>query len=461
MLSDRLLVVRRLLGLNGQGAAATSSSVPPFGEWPEAVRWAPWVWLGLGVAVAAPFPMFGFFLPERAVPIMWLLLGGAVILFGHVAKTSWPLAALLVWAVLRAAMMQFPQRAIQVLLLFSLAGLLYAAARELSPQARRAVSWAFVIGVGWEFLVGLFNLFGTYPGMAWIDPNYFGKPMGFLTHVNYYGSFLALGLPLAWALIGLPAALALYAMILATVSGGPVIAASAGILFLAWPEIGRRTRFGVAAALGGGVATVMTLHEWRLSGRWEVWVANLPEFLRYPLHGQGLGTWRIWAEHYNEKATLAKWAAAGLSPAQCNVAPPVPEACRPIVFATLQAHNEPYQLAFELGLIGLALGALWGWQAFHASARLIRATAGVGDAPWWGAGRLPLERAWVGMLVVAGVNMIGSPVFHLPGQAAMILFALGSVQAATAAEGSLPPAAYAPEIGAKKRQRRPAPAERT
>ena len=456
--------LRKAIGLNGRRVAVPAPDAPPFGEWPEATRWAPWAWLFLGVAVAAPFPMFGFFLPERAVPIMWLLLGGAAVLMAHVARASWPLAALLAWAIVRAAMMAFPQRALQVLLLFALAGLLYAAARELSPPARRAVSWAFVVGLGWEFLVGLFNLFGTYPGMAWIDPAYFGRPMGFLTHVNYYGSFLALGLPLVWALIGLPAALAVYAMILATVSGGPVIAASAGVLFLVWPEFGRRTRFGVAAALGGAVATVMTLHEWRLSGRWQVWTANLPEFLRYPLIGQGLGSWRIWADHHNEKATLAKWAQAGLSAAQCNAPPPIPEACRPVVFATLQAHNEPYQLAFELGLIGVALAALWAWQAFHASARLLRVTPGVGAAQWWAPGRLPLERAWIGMLVVAGVNMLGSPVFHLPGQAALALFALGAVQAAVSeARGSSAPVGYAPEIGVTKKRasRRPAPAERT
>jgi len=460
MLSDWLSAARCSLGLNGHGGTAPAS--PPFGEWPEATRYVPWVWLGLGVLVAAPFPMFGWFLPERSVPIMWLLLGGATVLFAHVARASWPLAALLAWATLRAAMMHFPQRALQVLLLFALVGLLYAAARELSPEARRAVSWAFVIGVAWEFLVGAFNLFGTYPGLGWIDPNYFGRPMGFLTHVNYFGSFLALGLPLVWALVGLPAALAVYAMILATVSGGPVIAASAGVLFLAWPEFGRRSRFGIAAGLGGAVAVVMTLHEWRLSGRREVWQAILPEYLRYPLIGQGLGSWRIWAEHYNEKATLAKWAAAGLSGAQCNAPPPVPEACRPVVFATLQAHNEPYQLAFELGLIGLAFAALWAWQAWGASTRLVQATAGVTAAPWWGAGRVPLERAWVGMLVVAGVNMLGSPVFHLPGQAAMIAFALASVQAVAGGQQDTP-TAYAPEIGAAKKrpQRRPAPAERT
>ena len=453
--------VRKAIGLNGRGVAAPASDAPPFGEWPEAPRRVPWVWLGLGVLLAAPFPIFGWVLPERAVPIAWLLVGGAAVLLAHVARVSWPLAALIAWAVVRAGMMQFPLRALQVLLLFSLAALLYAAARDLSPPARRAVSWAFVIGLGWEFLLGLFNLFGTYPGMAWIDPQYFGKPMGFLTHVNYYGSFLALGLPLAWALLGLPAALAVYLMILATVSGGPVIAASAGVLFLVWPELGRRTRFGVAAVLGGAITMVMTLHEWRLSGRREVWMANLPEFLRYPLTGQGLGSWRIWADHYNEKATLAKWAQAGLSAAQCNT-PPVPEACRPVVFATLQAHNEPYQLAFELGLIGLVLGALFAWQACHASARLLRATAGVGEAPWWGPGRLPLERAWIGMLVVAGVNMLGSPLFHLPAQAGMALFALACVQAAGATEGQTSPVAYAPEIGrAKPRsQRRRQPAEK-
>ena len=45
---------------------------------------------------------------------------------------------------------------------------------------------------------------------------------------------------------------------------------------------------------------------------------------------------------------------------------------------------------------------------------------------------MSLERAWVAILAVAGINALGSPVFHLPAQAALILFALARVQALAA-----------------------------
>lgn len=432
-LRDFALRARAVVGLNGRW----TPGAPPFGEWLGARPLALWAWVPLGFLVAVPFPLHGWLLPERAVPIMWLLLGGAIMLMSIVARASWPLAALLAWAVARAGFMQFPLRALQVLLLFALGGLLYAAARELSPRARRWVSWAFLLGIAWEFAFGLVNLFGQYPGMLWVDPRYMGKPMGFLTHVNYFGSLLALGLPLSWALLGLPAALVMFTMICLTVSGGPVISASAGALFLAWPELGRRSRMGVAGFLGGAVALVMTLHEWRLSGRWEVWAAVLPEYLRYPVIGQGLGSWRVWADHTNYKLEIQRGQPPGT-----------------VVFATLQAHNEVIQLAFELGLIGLVLGGLWAWQAWRAGSAVMRATAPALDRPWWGPGRIPLERAWVGILVVAAVNMLGSPTFHLPAQGALVLFALGAVQAAGVPVGPLDASrAYAPDIGTRSPKR--------
>ena len=94
----------------------------------------------------------------------------------------------------------------------------------------------------------------------------------------------------------------------------------------------------------------------------------------------------------------------------------------------MQTHNEPYQLWFELGLIGLFLAALWAVQAIAASWIVWHAS----ERPtvrWWAPGRVPLERAFVGVLAVGAVNMLGSPTFHLPAQAAFMLFALGRTQA--------------------------------
>ena len=389
---------------------------------------------------------------------MWLLVVGGLVLLSIIASTSWPFALLILWAIIRAAMMKFPTRALQLLLLLVLTGLLYMVAREAPERVRRLAALALMVGLVWEMAFGVLNLFSIYPGMQWVDPNYRGRPMGFLTHTNYFGSFLALALPVAWSVAGVGAAAAVFAMIVLTFSGGPVISASVGVLFMVWADLGRRTRWAVAGGLAGVIATVMTRHEWRLSGRREVWLTALPEYLRYPLIGQGLGSWRIWADDINTRFTreaVQAKVAAGASLEQALQQTP------PSVFATLQAHNEPYQLAFELGLIGLVLAGLWVLQASLLARRaLAHEPAPVG--PWWAPGHLPLERAWIAVLLTAAVNSLGSPVFHLPAQAAITLWALGSLQGAVARLGAQAAPSYRPLIGTKP-QRRPkrVAAERT
>lgn len=371
------------------------------------------VWAAVLVAVAMPFPAFGWPLPERAVPIMWLLLGGAAVVAAIVARVSWPLALLFCWAIWRAKIMQFPMRALQLLLLVAMVGLMYAVARDLPRRSALIVAWAIVVGMVYEGVFGYLNLWRIYPWMQYIQPDQAGRSMGFLTHPNYWGSFMALGLPVLWSLLGFLPALAVLAMIAGSYSGGPVISALVGSLVLVWPELGKKMRYAVIVGATAVTSVVMTVHEWRLSGRREVWAAIWPELMRYPFIGQGLGSWRVWADHYNFK--LAQ------------------KSGHPEVFATLQAHNEPYQLWFELGLIGLALAVLWVWQASRASWQAYTLhNEPIYRQSWWMPGRIPLERAWVAVLVTACVNSLGSPTFHLPGQAALAVFALAQVQALAA-----------------------------
>ena len=241
--------------------------------------------------------------------------------------------------------------------------------------------------------------------------------MAFLTHPNYWGSFMALGMPVVWALLGPLAALPIYAMILWSWSAGPAISASAGLLVLVWPDLSARLRAATLGGIGAALVTVMSVHEWRLSGRWEVWASVLPELKRYWVIGQGLGDWRVWADNLNLKMSQA---AGG-----------------PVVFATLQAHNEPLQLWFELGLVGVVLAGLILWQAGQA-ARGAWANCPPGSALAWRWGRMPLERAWLAVLAVGLTNSLGSPTFHLPAQAAFVLFALARVQAAAASVPIVP-----------------------
>lgn len=395
-------------------------------EWPGAVRGAAWAWVALALLLAVPWPAIQAPLIERAVPIFWLVAAGALVIAALVARASWPFAALFCWAGVRAAWMGIQvdpvslmagtavmevsrARPVQLLVLWAMAGLLYWAALELPERGARWASWAFLAGAGWQLAFGYLNLWHVYPWMTFVMPDQMGRPMGFLTHPNYWGSYLAMALPLAWALGGILPASAVYLMCAATLSGGPIISASAGAVLLVWPQLGRKLRWAAAGAAGTSVALVMTAHEWRLSGRREVWEAVWPELARYPWIGQGLGSWRVWADHYNGK----------LSAAQGKLS----------TFATLQAHNEPYQLWFELGLIGLVLAGCWALQAWTA-VRRAWAEGSLGPGPWWAPGRVPREWAWVAVLVTAAVNSLGSPTFHLPGQAGLALFALARIQAA-------------------------------
>jgi len=186
-----------------------------FGEWPDAQRYAPWVWVPLLILVAAPFPYGSMPLPERGVPLMWLLAAGGLALFGLITRVSWPFAALLAWglgrvfltgiwiegpASLQAGVIVMDAgraRPLQVLLGLALVSLLYLAAREMTPKAAKVAAWALVAGVAYEFVFGYLNLWKVYPFMAFVLPDHMGRSMGFLTHPNFYGSFMALGLPVA------------------------------------------------------------------------------------------------------------------------------------------------------------------------------------------------------------------------------------------------------------------------
>ena len=302
-------------------------------------------------------------------------------------------------------MADFPVRPIQIMLLMLTVGALYVAARSMSTQHARLFMWSLSLGVSVELVLGYLNIFKIYPWMSWVVPDQVGRAMGLLTHPNYWGSLMALALPAMWSLVGPVAVVAIMVPVVLSYSAGPVISALAGIVVCAWPELGKKMKYLLIAGSSAVAVGVMQVHEWRLNGRREIWQAIWPEILKYPFKGQGLGDWRVWADHYNHKISLASG--------------------KPEVFASLQAHNEIYQVLFELGLIGVAIV---GYMALQAAVCSIVVWKHQTHTQGWYLKPIGVERAWLAVVVVACVNSLVSPTFHLPAQAAIAMFALARVQ---------------------------------
>ena len=63
----------------------------PFGEWRGGTPAVGWIWVALLALVAIPFPFAQSPLPERAVPLMWLLVGGFVVRQSRIPNPLMPL----------------------------------------------------------------------------------------------------------------------------------------------------------------------------------------------------------------------------------------------------------------------------------------------------------------------------------------------------------------------------------
>lgn len=392
-------------------------------RWGQA-GWGGWVWVVLMAALVLPLPFRAVPFPERGVPIVFILLAGALCLFGRVARVSLPLGLLMVYLLGTTLAGGGDRRGFELLLLLTLAGALFVEAAGMGGRWARRVAWALLFAVASQGILGLLNLWGLFPSpytltkpLHWLGLRYevidglFGgriplrsselyRAAGWLTHPNYWGSYIALGVAPAYWLLGWSGGVLVLVFAGASVSVGPVASAAAAFFAMAWhdPRWPRRLRTVTAAALVLMVVSlaglhVWSLHEWPdytnpehlLSGRGAVWAAGVEFGMEKPWFGHGLGAWRRWAEHYNRMTQS--------------------------VFATLQAHNEPVQAFVEFGAVGLALLAA-------ALAMTLRAMRRGFRGP---------EAVWAGVLVAAFVNSLGSPTFHLPAQGAVAVFALGRV----------------------------------
>ena len=399
---------------------------------------SPWqsaLWVVLMVLVAVPIPFRGLVMPERGAPILYLIVGAALVLFLGVARVSVPFAVLLGYAMAHVLAAGYPIRGVQLLLLMAMCGVLYVEAAELEARWAERAGWALLAGGTLEGALGVLNLFhifpsplaavlpirhvgldpdavfrwfNTAPWLTLLSRDYLGRTMGWMTHPNYWGSYMALIVPVAYALLGRWAGLGAFGLVLLSGSVWPVVSGAVGLMFMAWREVPKVLRPGVVAAVLVAILAVSVWHisprldpwgdakhpkpltmETLTSGRTVVWGEAFEKAKEAPFLGHGLGSWRMWATEVNRVTKSQR--------------------------ATFQAHNEALQMFFELGLIGLGIACWWG---------LMLAFGVWQDVREW----RPAHIMWAGVLIVAIVNSVGSPTFHLPTQATVALFAAARVE---------------------------------
>lgn len=397
--------------------------------------WQSALWVVLMVLVAIPLPFRGLVMPERGAPILYLIVAAALVLFLGLARVSLPFAVLLGYAMGHVLAAGYPMRGVQLLLLMAMCGVLYVEAANLDQRWAERAGWALLAGGTIEGALGILNLFHIFPSpiaavlplryvgvepeavfrwfnsapwLTLLSRDYLGRTMGWLTHPNYWGSYMALMVPVAYALLGRWAGLGAFGFVLLSGSIWAVVSGAVGLLFMAWRDVPRVVRPAVVAGLLVATLTVSAWHiaprldawgpagqrkalslETLTSGRTVVWAEAFEKVKESPILGHGLGSWRMWAGEVNRVSRSQR--------------------------ATLQAHSEGLQMIFELGLVGLAIAIWW---------LIMLARRGRGSIVKWN----PRHVMWAGVLVVAVVNSFGSPTFHLPTQAAVTLFAAARIE---------------------------------
>ncbi|MBI4060145.1 MAG: O-antigen ligase family protein [Elusimicrobia bacterium] len=318
----------------------------------------------------------------QAWPVLWVLAAGTGAMCLLVATQSIPLAVLLAWGWARTLWADIPLRSL-IVVLGAVAGLaLYLLAARLPARADRwllaalaaaalVTAWIGleqVLGVGWtvgalQALTGALaapwglsavpqetslRLEGSARAGLVVRATVLGQPHGLLGHPNTFGVFLAVALPaILWAarswlpprcrrLGGGAVGAGLLAMVLLSRSRTALLAL--GLVGVAWllPHLARRAKIlllgGLLAAATLAGAGIL-LGAWTLGTRTQAWALGWQTALAAPWVGWGLGTWRLWA--MAPQGPIARW--TGVEQAGWWQG----------------AFNEPLQLFFELGAVGL------------------------------------------------------------------------------------------------------------
>src|SRR3990167_7578361 len=117
------------------------------------------LWVVLMAMLAVPIPLRGILMPERGMPIVYLIVAAALLLFIRISRASVPLALLLAYTLGHVIATGNQLRAIQLLLLMALCGLLFLEASALPVRVAMRFSSALVAGAGLQGVLGLLNMF--------------------------------------------------------------------------------------------------------------------------------------------------------------------------------------------------------------------------------------------------------------------------------------------------------------
>ena len=349
------------------------------------------------LAVMLPLPVIT--ISSQRVPTLAMLLGAVlVLLLGVVWPVSPPLALGLLWATARMLYQGTPDRSLILLVELLALAVLYALAAGHGPPALwRWAGAGALVAATLQTAVGLDQAIRA-PLTA---------PSGLLYHSNYFGLLLALAFPLlihatrTWAaplrlpLLGAWVVLVLAARTRAAIAGVLVVGALA-----LWRPLSARVGpwcramvlFGVAGWALAGLQLARPAGWARLDDRLHVWQILLVAWWTNDIAwlGAGLGFWRVYALWIGSPLAGNPW--------------------------FTEAHNEPLQLLFELGPVGLGLG-LWWWARILAGARRL-----------W---RLDHDdgRAWAGVVLVGSLAIPVSAILHVPEVGLLLMVAAARAEA--------------------------------
>lgn len=401
--------------------------------------------------------------PQWTWPFYWVALTGLLAGVAWLRRISWPAALLCGWAVLEVFWWAWQGRSLWCLVQMAGGLVVYVVASNLPARADRPLAGLVTLFAMLQVLHGTAEVLGWAPWLR-VKDHVAGLPHGLLYHPNFFGLFLALCLPMALAYFlarggrarafGGPCVAWLVVLLglsrarMAILALGPTLIwlmSEAWVALEAWGNYRDRMRRWVLypacgllllglivgayilkpallTSFGGRsvAATVaaVDMAEWRVDGQWRGpgmvgWYGGL-------WTGAGLGMWRLWATWPQGRLRAIGVPELGIREQ------------RAFSGWWEEAMNEPLQLLFELGWIGLALGLLIVWQVIRdvgwATGSRVKVINQVAEPSPLFSDVTHFARAWSCVAVIGLLTMAVAPLFHHVALAVPILLAAGRLR---------------------------------